>query len=318
VREVVNAAGTVQQVTNYYPFGATYFDDSAVKASDYQPYKFNGKEFDKMYGLNTYDYGARQYNPVTARWDRMDPLCEKNPDVTPYHFCHNNPVNRVDPDGRDDYFNSSGAFMYSTSKGSNVYVNNVLITDVSLTNGASRQAVANVMGHYAHQVGISFYAKGGRPVGESPRGTLSLADFGKSSDATPAHTKGDNIQINKHDSKIGSALHDKYNIMSTLEHEKFHKEAGHGLPEKGKITNSAHAGVYAKQIGSSIFLKTTGDYQDGIISSFIKFLESAIKDGVNEGRINSLIEDVNNSLQKSGRQIYYERTGSDSYSIYCK
>ena len=27
-----------------------------------------------MHGLNTYDYGARQYNPVTARWDRMDTL----------------------------------------------------------------------------------------------------------------------------------------------------------------------------------------------------------------------------------------------------
>ena len=35
-----------------------------------QPYKYNGKELDKMHGLNTYDYGARQYNPVTARWDR--------------------------------------------------------------------------------------------------------------------------------------------------------------------------------------------------------------------------------------------------------
>ena len=42
-----------------------------------QPYKFNGKELDRMHGLDTYDYGARQYNPVTARWDWMDPLCEK-------------------------------------------------------------------------------------------------------------------------------------------------------------------------------------------------------------------------------------------------
>ena len=52
-----------------------------------------------MHGLNTYDYGARQYNPVTARWDRMDPLCEKDYGTSPYVYCHDNPVNMVDPDG---------------------------------------------------------------------------------------------------------------------------------------------------------------------------------------------------------------------------
>ena len=54
-----------------------------------------------MHGLDTYDYGARQYDPITARWDRMDPLCEKYYDVSPYVYCHNNPVMCIDPDGRD-------------------------------------------------------------------------------------------------------------------------------------------------------------------------------------------------------------------------
>ncbi len=75
IREVVNASGAVQQVTNYYPFGAPYAD--AAINSDFQPYKYNGKELDKMHGLNTYDYGARQHDPILARWDRIDPLCEK-------------------------------------------------------------------------------------------------------------------------------------------------------------------------------------------------------------------------------------------------
>ena len=48
---------------------------------------------DKMHGLNTYDYGARQYNPVTARWDRIDPLCEKDYGVSSYVYCRNNPIN---------------------------------------------------------------------------------------------------------------------------------------------------------------------------------------------------------------------------------
>ena len=52
-----------------------------------------------MHGLNTYDYGARQYNPVTARWDRVDPLSEKYYSVSPYAYCFNNPVKFIDPDG---------------------------------------------------------------------------------------------------------------------------------------------------------------------------------------------------------------------------
>ena len=52
-----------------------------------------------MHGLNTYDYGARQYNPVTARWDRMDPLCEKYYSISPYAYCADNPMKFIDPDG---------------------------------------------------------------------------------------------------------------------------------------------------------------------------------------------------------------------------
>lgn len=68
--EVVDAKGVVQQVTNYYPFGAPYADATASKGADVQPYKYNGKELDRMHGLNTYDYGARQHDPILARWDR--------------------------------------------------------------------------------------------------------------------------------------------------------------------------------------------------------------------------------------------------------
>ena len=98
--EVVDAKGVVQQVTNYYPFGAPYTDASASKGADVQPYKYNGKELDLMHGLNTYDHGARQNDPILCRWDRIDPLCEVDYNISPYAFCGGNPVNRVDKDGR--------------------------------------------------------------------------------------------------------------------------------------------------------------------------------------------------------------------------
>ena len=77
-REVVDANGTVQQVTNYYPFGAPFCESASVMNADFHEYKYNGKEFDKKHGLNTYDYGARQHDPLFCRWDRMDPICEKD------------------------------------------------------------------------------------------------------------------------------------------------------------------------------------------------------------------------------------------------
>ena len=99
-REVVSNSGVVQQVTNYYPFGAPYADPNAVVGSTIQPFKYNGKELETMHGLNTYDYGARQYDPILCRWDRRDPLCEKNYGISPYVYCGNDPVNSIDPDGR--------------------------------------------------------------------------------------------------------------------------------------------------------------------------------------------------------------------------
>ncbi len=76
-------------------------EDCATHNPDQQNHKYNGKEFDTTHGLNTYDYGARQYNSLVGRWDRIDPLCEKYYSVSPYAYCANNPVSFVDPNGME-------------------------------------------------------------------------------------------------------------------------------------------------------------------------------------------------------------------------
>ena len=110
VREVIDEKGDVVQITNYYPFGTPYSaEDFATHNPDQQDRKYNGKEFDTMHGLNTYDYGARQYNSLLGRWDRIDPLCEKYYSVSPYAYCANNPVSFVDVNGCDSvYYQESG------------------------------------------------------------------------------------------------------------------------------------------------------------------------------------------------------------------
>ena len=92
----VNAS--LSQTTYYYPYGGVFGDKGSYP--DSQPYKYNGKELDRMHGLDWYDYGARQYDPAIARFTSMDPLAEKYYHISPYAYCAGNPVNYVDPDGR--------------------------------------------------------------------------------------------------------------------------------------------------------------------------------------------------------------------------
>lgn len=62
--------------------------------------KYNGKEEDRMHGLNSYDYSVRHYEPDKGRFTTVDPLAEKFYFWSPYVYCYNNPIKFIDPDGR--------------------------------------------------------------------------------------------------------------------------------------------------------------------------------------------------------------------------
>ena len=97
-RMVVHQSGTIEQVNNYYPYGGLMANTTGWNA---QRFKYNGKEFDRMHGLDWYDYGARWMDASIGRWHSMDPLCEKFYDISPYLYCKGDPINKFDPDGRE-------------------------------------------------------------------------------------------------------------------------------------------------------------------------------------------------------------------------
>ena len=110
-RVVLNAGGAIEQVSHYYPYGGLFGESTN---GDVQRYKYNGKELDRMNGLNWYDYGARYMDGI--RFTTIDPMAEKYYGVSPYVYCHNNPFNTVDPDGRDDYYTQNGEFLFRDNK----------------------------------------------------------------------------------------------------------------------------------------------------------------------------------------------------------
>ena len=94
------AAKMVKPMNHNYLFGTSFAESTN---GTIQKYKYNGKELDTTNNLNLYDYGARSYDSVLGIWTIQDPLVEKYYPISPYVYCGNNPINRVDPDGCDWY-----------------------------------------------------------------------------------------------------------------------------------------------------------------------------------------------------------------------
>jgi RHS repeat-associated protein len=123
-------------------------------------YKFNSKElnnkeFSDGAGLEVYDYGARNYDPQIGRWHVVDELAEKISSITPYNYVANDPLNGIDPDGRDIIF----------------------------INASNAVVVGGIIGHGAVIIGNEkdgwyYYSLNGTGEGASPIGESMNADVG--------------------------------------------------------------------------------------------------------------------------------------------
>lgn len=101
-RIVTDAGGAnVVQSNEYYPFGMEMYVEGVSQQSD-QPFKYNGKEQDNIHGLGLYDYAARYYDYIIPHFPTQDPLAENKPWLSPYVYCSNNPIIRIDPNGMAD------------------------------------------------------------------------------------------------------------------------------------------------------------------------------------------------------------------------
>jgi RHS repeat-associated protein len=122
-RKVVGSDNTVRETISYYPFGSEMtMQDPAQMSSDFQhPYRFTGKELDRLNGLNMYDFGARWFDVAgVPMWTSIDPLAEKYYNVSPYAYCQNNPIMFVDPTGKE-------GIKYIDEDGNKVIESNVVV-----------------------------------------------------------------------------------------------------------------------------------------------------------------------------------------------
>ena len=255
--------------------------------------------------MDYYPFGA-QYDPVTARWDRVDPLSEKYYDVSPYVYCHNNPTNRVDLDGNDDYFSNTGRFLYTKGTGANIYIQQGKsfsnFKNFDLRNMANRQMGANVVGHYAHVVGAdrNYNGKNGI-IGIS---TLHITD---KEAGVLGGTKNGNIYIKYSNGYFNEELYNKYNLMGVLIHEKNHKKDQQtGIyPSNKPIPNSHHARIIINEMSSDNFPNCSEKYQDGQMGYLGSLAELVLKTNSTDAK--KIAKEANQALVKIGWEMYYKK-----------
>jgi len=92
---------------------ATSVVDTLVNAIASYRYGFNGKENDNEVkgDGNQQDYGMRIYDPRLGRFFSVDPLTKTYPELTPFQYASNRPIDGVDVDGQE-----WGTFTYKVIK----------------------------------------------------------------------------------------------------------------------------------------------------------------------------------------------------------
>jgi len=99
----IDPATELIEENNYYPYGLKMLGFNAGVSphgnSTAKRWKFNGKELDGTLDIDTYDFGARNYDPALGRWMNLDPLAESMRRHSPYNYAFDNPIYYIDPDG---------------------------------------------------------------------------------------------------------------------------------------------------------------------------------------------------------------------------
>jgi len=136
----------IMETNTYYPFGMINSQLSNQSTADpINNYKYNGKELQTELSLDWLDYGARFYDPQIGRWHSVDPLTDARTSYSPFIYCSNNSINRIDPNGAWDtkYQDEEGNSILNTNDGSDAVVT---VTNDRLADFQSQIASVNKPG----------------------------------------------------------------------------------------------------------------------------------------------------------------------------
>lgn len=241
-------------------------------------YGFNGQEKDdEVKGSgNSIDLGARIQDPRLGRFLSVDPLQTKYASKTPYHFCSDNPTNRIDGNGKDDFifhtliyattYQINGETKITTRKVNSVEViktntantytaHNVVVTE-DLTNSTTTvsESSKNVRGDAGKYLSENWDAVSA----QYPQQISAQGENSGTQNYADARARKNNYEFNKHEDEINIAA---LSLMSSfIPFEAFAAEMiaikQANLVAKGEFVNRSYQNIrpwlrYQSQVTNS-------------------------------------------------------------------
>ena len=279
---ITNSVGTPVEYIHYMPYGELWVDQQATGYGE--RFKFTGKERDSESG---YDYfGARYYSSTLPTWLSVDPLSDKYPHISPYAYCAWNPINKIDPDGKDDVFSENGHYLRRIDNGTDFTMiedragnlKNITNYDYNQENIQARQMLKNVATYYAAQVNLN------QAIGIFDNTTTEEGAF------ACTFTKTQQVSMVLSNGKLSPYANTGNNIMNALVHETAHAIYG----KKSDIDAILH------QIAHPTWNKTTDAFQHGVINYLVN---NANKKQLSVN--NPSIQQIQSILNQSTYSIFY-------------
>jgi hypothetical protein len=294
------------------------------KAHSAYLYGFNGQEKDNEVAGSGTSYTAQfwQYDSrLGRRWNR-DPVVK--PWRSPYDAFYDNPINRVDPNGDDDYFDKKGTFLGSDGSETN---NIRVITDDGLAQellmNAGNQMInpnfalpnSKLIGDFdysdcdetrVNRSMLTTIAKYYAPEAGVDPDKLRVENNPSSNSEAAAYYDfvGDiyGISVDPASGSVSGTLNNKYVLVNVLVHEKAHEDnidtrvpLGHPL---ANIAMSEH----------SSWDNVPQSHKSAALNYSLNLLNQALSEGANLDQVKGVIDRVNNSRLQEGGFIFYDET----------
>jgi len=298
----------IVEENNYYPFGLKHKGYNSNINGTHHKYMFGGKELSEELGLNTYDFGARNYDAALGRWMNSDPLAEMYFENSNYTYVLNNPMFFKDPNGEKVwiyYENEDGKQQRAEYRNNNFYSksgdkinvkgNEFLKNSLKSLNDMNSTEIGNVV------LGDLIKSKNNFDIKNKTTHEEATAGFYANKDSKGNYTGGGTLALgNSQD-------------LNTVAHESFHAYQYENGTGGANINNEVEGYLFGTAVETQYaFNKGAGSFGSGNVgrdNSFGKSYEKAMDDLLFSGELNiksfkTAVDNFKNGSTKNREGVY--------------